>query len=70
MNSRQRIMVVDQEKDTHQLLNNTLETEGFDTIFVANSATALMQLHQVMFLLNYDILLHCLEELFAPLYDW
>ena len=47
MNSRQRIMVVDQEKDTHQLLNNTLETEGFDTIFVANSATALMQLHQV-----------------------
>lgn len=46
MNSRQCIMVVDREKDAHQLLNSTLETEGFDTIVVTDSTATLMQLHQ------------------------
>ena len=46
MNSRHCIMVVDREKDAHQLLNSTLETEGFDTIVVTDSATTLTQLHQ------------------------
>ena len=40
MNARQRIMVVDRERDTHKLLNHTLETEGFDTVVVSDSDAA------------------------------
>jgi DNA-binding response OmpR family regulator len=47
MNTRECIMVVDRDQEAYQLLNNTLETEGFDTIVVADSATALSQLHRV-----------------------
>ena len=32
-------MVVDREQDTRQLLNYTLETEGFDTVAVSDSDT-------------------------------
>ena len=47
MNTRQRIMVVDRDRDSHQLLNNTLEMEGFDTIVVTDSDTTLELLDKV-----------------------
>jgi DNA-binding response OmpR family regulator len=40
MNERQRILVVDGDRDMLALLNRTLETEGFDTVFVGDSGTA------------------------------
>ena len=46
MNTRQRIMVVDHDRDTRQLLNDTLEMEGFDTIVVTDSDTTLTLLNQ------------------------
>ncbi|MFH1646716.1 MAG: response regulator [Chloroflexota bacterium] len=47
VNSRQRIMVVDDDQDMLRLLNRTLELEGFDTIVVADSDTALTLLDKV-----------------------
>ncbi len=46
MNTPQRIMVIDRDRDMRQLLNNTLETEGFDTIVVTDSDTTLELLDQ------------------------
>ncbi len=37
MNNRQRILVIERDRDTGRLLNNALETEGFDTIVVSDS---------------------------------
>jgi DNA-binding response OmpR family regulator len=37
---RQRIMVVDNDRDMSSFLNNTLEQEGFDTIVVADIGSA------------------------------
>jgi DNA-binding response OmpR family regulator len=37
---RQRIMVVDNDRDMSSFLNNTLEQEGFDTIVVADEDSA------------------------------
>jgi len=39
-------MVIDRDRDMRQLLNNTLETEGFDTIVVTDSDTTLELLDQ------------------------
>ncbi len=45
MNDRQRIMVIDDDKEMLKLLNRTLELEGFDTVVAAdgNSALALLK---------------------------
>lgn len=40
MTERQRIMVVDNDRDMSSFLNNTLEQEGFDTIIVADADSA------------------------------
>jgi DNA-binding response OmpR family regulator len=40
-------MVVNRDQNPHQLLDNALETEGFDTIVVTDADTALKQLEQV-----------------------
>ena len=37
MNERQRILVVDGDRDTRGLLNRTLEVEGFDTFFAGGA---------------------------------
>lgn len=47
MNDRQRIMVVDDDENMLQLLNRTLELEGFDTIVVADSDTAMVLLDKL-----------------------
>ncbi len=47
MNNRQRIMVVDDDQDMLKLLNHTLEKEGFDTIIVADSDSALSIMDKV-----------------------
>ena len=41
MSDRHRIMVVDNDLEMLDFLNSTLETEGFDTIVVADSDSAL-----------------------------
>jgi DNA-binding response OmpR family regulator len=41
MNDRQRILVVDDDRDMLRLLNRTLELEGFDTVVVADGDMAL-----------------------------
>ncbi len=41
MSDRQRILVVDNDRDTQRLLNRTLELEGFDTIIVDDGESAL-----------------------------
>ena len=41
MNNRQRIMVVDEDRDMQPLLNATLETEGFETVVVTGEDTML-----------------------------
>jgi DNA-binding response OmpR family regulator len=46
MNLRQRIMVVDDDREMLKLLNRTLELEGFDTIVVADGDSALNLLEQ------------------------
>ena len=46
MNNRQRIMVIDGDRDIQPLLNATLETEGFDTVMVTDEATTLAMLAQ------------------------
>jgi len=47
MNNRQRIMVVDDDQDMLRLLNYTLHKEGFDTIVVADSDSALSLMDKV-----------------------
>ena len=41
MHNRQRILVIDDDQDMQQLLNQRLDTEGFDTIIVADGESAL-----------------------------
>jgi two-component system response regulator VicR len=41
MNDRQRILVVDDDRDMQRLLNRTLELEGFDTIIADDGESAL-----------------------------
>ena len=41
MNNRQRIMVIDDDRDMQELLNRSLDMEGFDTVIVADSDSAL-----------------------------
>jgi DNA-binding response OmpR family regulator len=40
MNNRQRILLVDNDRDMQKLLNHTLDMEGFDTVIVADGASA------------------------------
>ena len=47
MNDRQRIMVVDDDQGVLKLINHTLETEGFDTVIVADGDSALALLHEI-----------------------
>jgi DNA-binding response OmpR family regulator len=47
MNERQRIMVVDNDQGTRQLLNHTLAKEGFDTIVIADTSEALALLKEM-----------------------
>ena len=47
MNTRQRIMVVDNNQDMQQLLDITLTRDGFDTVIVADGDTALTLLAKV-----------------------
>jgi two-component system response regulator ChvI len=47
MNERQRIMVVDDDKDMLRLLNRTLESEGFDTVIVDDGDSALNLLDKI-----------------------
>jgi len=44
---RQRILVVDNDLDMLRFLNRTLDSEGFDTVIVADSASALGILEQL-----------------------
>jgi DNA-binding response OmpR family regulator len=44
INNRQRIMVVDEDRDMQPLLNTTLETEGFDTVVITDESTTLTML--------------------------
>ena len=46
-NNRQCIMVVDDDPEMLSLLNHTLETEGFDTIIVADGDSALNLLERI-----------------------
>jgi DNA-binding response OmpR family regulator len=46
-NKRQCIMVVDNNQDMLELLNDTLETEGFDTVIVADEGSALNLLDKI-----------------------
>jgi two-component system response regulator MprA len=46
MDSRQRIMVVDDDREMLKLLNRMLELEGFDTVVVADGDSALNLLEQ------------------------
>ncbi len=41
MNERQRILLVDDDQDMSRVLNRTLTLEGFDTVIVADSDSAL-----------------------------
>ncbi len=41
MNERQRIMLVDEDQDMARVLNRTLKLEGFDTVIVTDSDSAL-----------------------------
>jgi DNA-binding response OmpR family regulator len=47
INTRQRIMVIDDDQDMRQLLNNTLASEGFDTVVVADGDATLTLLNQI-----------------------
>jgi len=47
MNNRQRIMVVDDDHDMLELLNQTLDNEGFDTVIVADGDSAVDFLDKV-----------------------
>ena len=47
MNTRQRIMVVDDDQERLRLLNRTLEREGFDTIIAADSDSAIKLLDEI-----------------------
>ncbi len=40
MNNRQRILLVDNDRDMQKLLNRTLDMEGFDTVIVADGTSA------------------------------
>lgn len=47
MNDRQCILVIDDDRDMQELLNQRLDTEGFDTIIVADSDSALSLMDKV-----------------------
>ncbi|MGD9118980.1 MAG: response regulator [Dehalococcoidia bacterium] len=47
MTPRRRIMVVDRDRDTHPLLNYTLENEGFDTIVVTGDDNTPALIHEM-----------------------
>ena len=47
MSDRHRIMVIDNDRDMLSFLNSTLETEGFDTIVVADGDSALTLLDEL-----------------------
>ena len=47
MSDRQRIMVVDNDQEMLSFLNSTLETEGFDTIVVADGDSVLTLLDEL-----------------------
>ena len=47
MNDRQCIMVVDDDQDMQELLNRSLDMEGFDTVIVADSDSALSIMDKV-----------------------
>jgi DNA-binding response OmpR family regulator len=47
MNNRQRIMVIDDDHDMQELLNHSLDMEGFDTVIVADGDSALSLMEKV-----------------------
>ena len=47
MNSRQCIMVVDDDQDMLKLLNHTLKLEGFNAIVVTDGDSALTRLEEI-----------------------
>jgi two-component system OmpR family response regulator len=47
INTRPRIMVVDDDQDMRQLLDNTLAPEGFDTFIIADGDVTLTLLDRV-----------------------
>jgi DNA-binding response OmpR family regulator len=47
MNNRQRIMVVDEDRDMQPLLDAALVTEGFDTVIVTDEDTTLAMLYRM-----------------------
>jgi two-component system OmpR family response regulator len=47
INARRRILLVDDDQDTRQLLNNTLAPEGFETVVVAGDEVTPALLNQV-----------------------
>ena len=47
MDNRQCILIVDDDQDVLKLLNDTLETEGFDTVVVADGDSALTLLQDI-----------------------
>lgn len=58
MNTHQRILVIDDQHDMQQLLDNTLESRGFDTIVVASgeaTPTLLNEFEPDMVILNSTI---------------
>jgi two-component system response regulator ResD len=47
MNERQRILLVDDDQDMVRVLNRTLKHEGFDTVIVTNSDSAIYLMEKI-----------------------
>ena len=47
INNRQRILVIDDDHDMGQLLDTTLESEGFDTVIVTDGDATLTLFNQI-----------------------
>ena len=47
INTRQRILVINDDRDMRQLLDSTLESEGFDTVIVADGDATLTLFNQI-----------------------
>jgi DNA-binding response OmpR family regulator len=47
MNERRRILLVDDDQDMLRVLNQTLKLEGFDTVIVADSDSALNLMERI-----------------------
>lgn len=47
MSEQQRILLVDEDEDTLNVLNRTLKPEGFDTVIVTNGDSALYLMEKI-----------------------